>query len=152
MPRLHRTWIVIADAAHAKIWTQEKEKAPLTALDTGEFHADQAHHSRDLGSDHPGRSVESVGSSRHALEPKHDPRRLAASHFAKEVADFVERKAVEKSYERLVIVAPPHSLSDFRAALGKHAGALLIAEIHKDLTKTPVRELPSHLEPAVHFS
>jgi len=149
MSRLHRTWIVIADAAHAKIWTQEKEKSPLTALDGGEFHADQAHHSRDLGSDRPGRSVESIGGARHAVESKHDPRRLAAARFAKTVADFVEQKAVEKSYERLVIVAPPHALSDFRAALGKQAGALLVAEVNKDLTKIPVRDLPSHLEPMV---
>jgi protein required for attachment to host cells len=152
MSRPSRTWIIIADAARAKIWTQEKTGAPLTALEGGDFrNPNSAHHTRDLGSDRPGRSVESVGGARHAIQSKHDPRRSAAAGFASNVADFVEQKAVEKSYERLVIVAPPHTLNDFRHALGKHASALLVAEIHKDLTKTPTRELPPHLDPAVQF-
>lgn len=147
-----RTWIVIADAARAKIFVQEKNGAPLVALDKGEFYnRDSSHHTRDLGSDRPARSQESVGSARHAIEPKHDPRRLAAAEFAEDVADYLEQSAVSKRYDRLVIVAPPHMLSDLRKALGNHAEPLVVAEINKDLTKIPLHELPSHLGTAVRL-
>jgi len=151
MSRPSRTWIVIADAARAKIMVQAKAGEALTALEGGEFQNPALlHHSRDFKSDRPSRSMESAAVARHAIEPRHDPRRLAARDFAKELSAFVERSAIEKSYDRLVIVAPPHMLSDLRHALGRHADGMLIAGINKDLTKIPLHELPRHLEPVVH--
>ncbi len=150
MPHRRRTWILIADAAQAKIFAQDNPNERLIGVDQGVFHnPDTSHHTRDLGSDRPSRSIESVGKARHAVEPKHDPRRAAAADFAKDVARFVEQKAIDKSYERLVVVAPPHMLSDLRKALGQKSKALLVAEIDKDLTKIPVHDLPGHLESAI---
>jgi len=147
MTNRHRTWFLIADAVQARILTQATAGGPFTEVDHGTFlNEDMTHHIRDLGSDRPSRSIESVGKARHAIEPKHDPRRLAVANFAKDVARFVEQKAVDKSYDRLVVVAPPRMLSDLRKALGERAKALLVAEIDKDLTKVPMRELPGHLE------
>ena len=152
MPKQKRTWIVIADAARAKILVQTKAGEALTVLEGGEFHNPALlHHTRDFNSDRPSRSMESAGTARHSVEPRHDPRRTAATDFAKDIADFVERRAIEKSYDRLVIAAPPHMLSDFRSAIGRHAEAMLVAGINKDLTKVPLRELPQHLDSVVHF-
>jgi protein required for attachment to host cells len=147
-----RTWIVVADAARARIFVQEKHGEPLAALDQGDFHnPDSSHHTRDLGSDRPARSQESVGSARHAIEPKHDPRRMAAAAFAKDIAGYLEQGAMGKRYDRLAIVAPPHILGDLRKSLGKHTEALVVAELNKDLTKIPLHELPSHLESVIRL-
>jgi protein required for attachment to host cells len=150
MPHRRRTWFLVADAAQARIFAQDNPKERLVGVDEAVFHnPDTSHHSRELGSDRPARSFESVGKARHAIEPKHDPRRAAAANFAREIARFVEQKAIEKSYDRLVVVAPPHMLSDLRKALGEKAKALLVAEVDKDLTKIPVHDLPGHLESAI---
>lgn len=150
MPNRHRTWFLIADAAQARIFAQANANERLVEVDQGTFYnPDMSHHTRDLGSDRPARSVESVVKARHAIEPKHDPRRLAAASFAKDVARFIEQKAADKSYDRLVVAAPPHMLSDLRKALGQKAKALLVAEVDKDLTKSPLQDLPGHLESAV---
>jgi protein required for attachment to host cells len=152
MPHHKRSWILIADAAEARILVQEGAGEPLKLLDGAQFHnPDQSHHTHDLGTDHLPRTIESSGGARHAIEPKTDPRRHAAGGFAKTLAEFVERRAVEKSYDRLIVVAPPHMLSDLRKSMGKHAHALLAGELHKDLMKTPLHDLPSHLEPLIRF-
>jgi protein required for attachment to host cells len=149
MSHRQRTWFLIADATQANIFAQANANDRLVGVDQGTFrNPDTSHHTRDLGSDRPARSIESVGKARHALEPKHDPRRLAAARFAKDVAHFIEQKAIEKSFDRLVVAAPPHMLSDLRNALGQKAKALLIAEVSKDLTKVPLQDLPGHLESA----
>ena len=43
------------------------------------------------------------------------------------------------------LVAPPKMLGDLRAELTEAVRAVLYAELDKDLTKTPVKELPGHL-------
>jgi len=150
--RSSRTWILIADAAQAKILVQAKSGDSLTTLEGGEFHnPDESHHTRDLGSDRPSRSIESVGGARHAIEPRHDARRTAAASFAKTLSTFLERHALEDHYDRLVIVAPPRMLGTFRDALGQYAQQRLVAELNEDLTKTPLKKMPGHLEPHVHF-
>ena len=42
-------------------------------------------------------------------------------------------------------MAPPVTLGDLRKALSAHVKAAVYAELHKDLTKTPMHELPEHL-------
>lgn len=146
--RNSRTWILVADAKRATIYTREGAGEPLIAVEGGGFrNPDVSHHPRDLGSDRPARSVESVGGARHAIETRQDPRRIAAAHFAKEVAGFLERQVEGGGYDRLVIVAPPRMLSNFRTALGPHARAKLAAELNQDLTKIPIRDLSAHVEP-----
>jgi len=44
-----------------------------------------------------------------------------------------------------VIVAPPRTLADLRAAFHPDVQGLIIAEINKDLTKHPVGEIEQHL-------
>jgi protein required for attachment to host cells len=150
--RSSRTWVVIADSVRAKVLIQARSGDALTALAGAEFHSpDPSHHARDLGSDRPSRSIESVGGGRHAIEPKHDARRLTAAGFAGDLAGFLEHHAQEDNFDRLVIVAPSRMLGNFRNALGRHAEKKLVAELNEDLTKTPVRELPSHLEPILRF-
>jgi len=150
--RSSRTWIVVADAARGSILVQVQSGEPLTLLEGGEFHnPDPSHHARDLGSDRPSRSIESVGGARHAIEPKHDARRFAAGDFARNLSGFLERHANADSYDKLVIVAPPRMLSNFRNSLGRQARKRLVAELNEDLTKTPRDRIPGHLEPFIRF-
>jgi protein required for attachment to host cells len=150
MLHTRRTWFVIADATQAKIFAQAHANERWVGVDQGTFRSpDTSHHARDLGTDRPARSIESIGKARHAIEPKSDARRLAAARFAKDIARFVEQKAADKSYDRLVVAAPPHMLSDLRKAFGRQAKALLVAEVDKDLTKVPLQDLPGHLESVI---
>jgi protein required for attachment to host cells len=95
-----------------------------------------------------GRTFESSGSAggmRHAIEPRTDPHRELKRDFAKHLSKVLAQGLADKSYDRLVIVAPPTALGDLRASLSEPVKHVVYAELDKDLVKTPTAELPDHL-------
>jgi len=138
------TWILIADAARAQIYANHGPGKGIEAVEGAEFDADHRP-TRDILSDRPGRTYESAGVSRHAISPHHDPHRELKREFAARLAAVLDQRLAEKVYDRVILVAPPATLGDLREALSRHVRAVLYAEIDKDLTKTPVTELPAHL-------
>jgi protein required for attachment to host cells len=101
--------------------------------------------SHTLGTDRPGRSFESVGSTRHAIESQSDPHREQKRQFARRIAQAVGERQAASSFDRLVVVAPAVTMGDLRAAWSDKVKAAIVAELVADLTRTPVNELPAHL-------
>ncbi len=139
-----RTWIVVADGARARFLLNEGPGKGLTVALPGETSIPLPP-TRELGTDRPGRVFESADSSRHAMEPRADWRRFEKLQFARAVAEIIDRGARGKSFDRLVLVAPPKTLGDLRAALGSSSQSAIYGELAKDLTKVPIRDLPAHL-------
>ncbi len=140
-----RTWVVIADGGHAKVFESQWPDIDLAPVEGMVFSADlpPAH---ELVSDRAGRDYESHGHARHAIESHSDPHRELKRQFAKRVAGILETKLTEKRFDKLVIVAPPVTLGDLREALPKSVRAKVTAELAHDLVKTPHSELPRHLK------
>lgn len=139
-----RTWIVIADGAHAKVLERSAEKPTLRTVD-GLTVSIELPASRDMLTDRPGRSFESHGRARHAKESRSDPHRELKRSFAKHLAGLLKTNLADKRYERLVLVAPPATLGDLRDALVKTVRARVVAELGQDLVKTPHNQLRRHL-------
>jgi protein required for attachment to host cells len=138
------TWVLIADGARARVYVNYGPGKGIERVDGAEFTADHRP-DREILSDKPGRSFESVGETRHAYEPPHDPHRELKRSFAAMLAAMLEEKLGQKSFDRVVLVAPPAMLGDLRSALSAPLRAAVYAELDKDLTKTPAVELPQHL-------
>lgn len=139
-------WIVLADGMHARILRQDKHGAPLVpALDRELYEPDVHLFSRDLKSDAPGRSFESASSTRHAMEPRTDPKSHEKQLFARRVAELINTAATQGNFDQLVLVAPPKTLGDLRAQLDGHAKNLVIGEVPRNLLKIPAPDLPAHL-------
>jgi len=109
---------------------------------------------RELGTDHPGRSFPSVGGRVHALSGVSGPRsaqeptdwhELAERQFARDVAAALETAVRSKRIAALVVIAPPRTLAELRVAFHQDVKKKIIAEIDKDLTKHPVGEIERHL-------
>ena len=138
-----RTWILIADAGRARILAGDgtgglKQVAGL------HFEVDLPR-THDLVSDRQPRSMESVGSARHAISSGIDPHRKEKRRFVESMAAVLEEQLELKAFDRLVIVAPPQALGDFRDALTESVRARVVNEVAKDLTKTPNHEIAGHL-------
>lgn len=147
MSTKHNLWVIIADGEHARVVAPAAGQHFTTtlALDSASAHK----MSRDLGTDRPGRSVESggpgAGVTRHAIAPRQDPHKAAKHDFIVEVAEQLNRHAAAGDFDHLVLVAPGHALHDLREALSAPARALVTGTLVKDLTKTPDHDLASHL-------
>jgi len=138
------TWILIADGARARIFANHGPGKGIEVVEGATFEGDHRP-DHEIGSDKPGRSFESVGETRHAIQPHHDPHRELKRAFSERLAAMLEERLAAKAYDRVVLVAPPVTLGDLRAALSEHVRAAVYAELDKDLTKTPMAELPQHL-------
>ncbi len=133
---------VVADGAHARLIQRAGAAfAALTAFSSADAHRD----SSDLGSDRPGHGHESVGTARHAIEPRHDLHDLAKLAFAGEVADKIRELARDAGFDRLVLVAPTHTLQEIERQLGSALAAKVAGRCAKDLVKLPELELRGRL-------
>jgi protein required for attachment to host cells len=94
----------------------------------------------ELGSDRPGRTFDRA-SGRHSGVEQTDWHDRAEQEHARAVAALVERHFRANHVRRLLIVAPPRTLSVLRDALGSDTKKAVAAEIAKDLTKHPVHEI-----------
>jgi protein required for attachment to host cells len=138
------TWILVADGARARVLMNDGIGKGLQPALNGEMvHALPP--TRDMGTDRPGRSQQRNTAGRHAIQPHVDWHRFEKEKFSREMAALLDSAAERGAFHRLVLIAPPRSLGDLRAALGAKARSLVHAEIDKDLTHVTIRELPDHL-------
>jgi len=143
-----RTWIVLADGARARILLNEGPGKGVTPVLSRKDKAARKL-TRDLGADRPGRVFDSGGQGRHAMEPRVDWQEFEKARFAKDLSDVLDRAALKKSFDRLVLVAPPTALGNLRASLNDQTKRMVTGEIPKDLTKTPDHELASFLADSI---
>jgi protein required for attachment to host cells len=139
------SWIVVADGGHAKIFANEGPGKGLQPVSGEDFDANLAHAARDIVTDRPGRTFDSVGAGRHAKEPPSDPRRLEKEAFLGRVADHLGVCAEEGRFHRLVLVAEPRALGALRGQLSASLGKKVHAELAKDLTKATTEEIAAHV-------
>jgi protein required for attachment to host cells len=141
----HDTWILIADAARARLCVQEGRTGPCRTVRSF-AHPSAAGHDRDLGSDRPGRVQQRVvNGARSAIEPHLTPKRIEAAKFAREVMAAVAEALREDTQGRLTLVAPPRFLGLLRQAVRAPLRDRIDATVAADLTGVPEHELPDRL-------
>lgn len=159
--KLLRTWALIADGARARVLENHGSShgdLPPVSPGHGQSHNDwlpveglvfHGDHSatHDLVTDRQGRSFNSVGTGRSAIESKTDPHRDQKTKFASHLAAMLAEQLANGAYHRLIIAAPPATLGDLRRAISDRVRETVIAEFAHDLTKTPNHEIASHLKP-----
>lgn len=138
------TWVVVADSTRARIFNAESASAGLSEMETL-MHPEGRMHDREITSDLPGRSFDSKGSARHAMEPPTDPKHELAIEFARTIARHLDAARVKKDYEQLVIVAAPTFLGLLREQLNNTCRKLVAFELNKNLVQNTPEEIRSHL-------
>ncbi|HEX5643797.1 MAG TPA: host attachment protein, partial [Thermoleophilia bacterium] len=103
---MSRIRIVVADQAEAIFY--DAPSLDARPKEVGRISDPAAHlHDRDLASDRPGRSYESVGHARHAIERENDPRWQEAVRFARRISCRLDDALQKGEFEELIVVAGP---------------------------------------------
>lgn len=148
MPKPTTTWFLIADGARARIVAEEAGQ-DVHPVFRHVFAAPTRAPGRAAASDRPGRSFDSAGYGRHAMEPEEDWHTRTERNFARMLAEELENGANARAFDRLILVAPPRMLGQLREALGKNAAARLAGEIGKDLTHIDDKHIGERLHEAM---
>ncbi|TVP89024.1 MAG: host attachment protein [Thioalkalivibrio sp.] len=140
-------WIVVADAARARILRCEGRACHGLADVEAFSHTESRASPQDLVSDRPGRSwANPSGDGRHAMDEPTDPAHHERERFARMVADRLKSAHHEGVFKHLVIVASPSFLGALRDVLDRNVAQVVRAEVSKNVVKVEdLAVLRSHL-------
>jgi protein required for attachment to host cells len=140
---MNTTWILVAHRGGARLFESKQTGKDLSLVDDIP-HPEGRLKSKNLGTDRPGRSVDSHG-TRHALVQEQEPAAHIAEQFSQQLAGLLDDGRAQRRYGKLVLVAEPHFLGVLRAALSRETAALVTAVVNKDLGHVEPREIAKHL-------
>lgn len=141
------TWVLVADGATAKVFTYLGRSGGLEAIDGLMFQQDHLK-ARDINSDRDGGTYSGSaarGQGQGGYEPDRDAVQVREARFVKRVAETLEERFRRKEFDKLVVAAAPTALGDLRPHLSKELQAAIVAEVPKDLTKSPTPKLEAQL-------
>jgi protein required for attachment to host cells len=142
--RIHNgDWVVVCDGAKALILENAGDAAALN-LKTKEVHAQTDEKTSEQGTDAPGRSINSVGARRSAMEQT-DWHEQDEERFLTDLSKRLNAAVMAGEAKSLVLVAPPRALGLIRQAATPNLRKAVRAEIDKDFVKMPVHEIEKHL-------
>jgi protein required for attachment to host cells len=139
----HGEWVVVCDGAKALFLENDGDiRAPN--LKTVQVFEQKDLPTHLIGTDAPGRTFNSVGSARSAVEQTdfHDQAERA---FLTQLARHLEEALASGKTKSLIIVAPPRALGMIRPAYSHAVKSAVRIEVDKDLVKMPVHEIEKRL-------
>jgi protein required for attachment to host cells len=145
MPKKLKTWIVVADGSHARVYERIGRTDTLaTVLERDDPEARKRN--RDLVSDTRGRYTGGAGGPRHAMEVKVSPHQHLEDEFVRKLAGEIDQPANGAKFDRLILIMPPKALGEMRAALSQQTRARVVAELDRDLVSLNSKDLLVYLD------
>lgn len=144
MAKRHITWAVISNGAKARIMAHEDGRREWTCVRRYPP-SDAVRFACDWAAMRNGEAQIGDASARRAVEVGGDMRRSGNRQFTGVVAMALNRASAERRFDDLALIAPAATLSDLRAKLSTQTRGKLMAEVAKDLTRIPVRQLERDL-------
>jgi protein required for attachment to host cells len=140
-----KTWIVVADGSHARVFERVGKAGELTSV----FERDDPEarkRTSDLVSDTRGRSAGGAGGARHAMELKVTPHQHLENVFIRNLAHEIDQAATGSKFERLILALPPRALGEMRAALSQAARDRVVAEFDRELISLSEKALVAYVD------
>ena len=126
-------WVIVADQSRAIVYVHDTMSGPLRELFSLDNEAGRKS-IEELISDSGGRSFDSQGKGRHTLRhEKIDPKKHAATVFAKTIADRIQKVVHDGSCRGFALVAAPRFLGMLRDAVSIATTTEPYATVDKDV-------------------
>ncbi len=141
-----KTWIVVANNMCARFFLIEKG-FHLTEIETL-VHPNGRLREQDFMADRPGRGHESMGHTRHAVEPKMTAKKQDSIEFAKHIAQHLETQRATGAFTKLHLAANATFLGLLRHELSKQTVPLVGKEVEKNIIHLTPNKISDYFRPA----
>lgn len=141
------TLVMVANSSFARLYKAINNHA-LAELETWD-HPKSRLHDQDLVTSRPGRSFDSVGPGRHAMQTQISPKTQEFHNFAKDLALQLEKAVLKGDVKKIYIAAPPTFLGILRQRLSNSVASLVAGEIPKDFTTMSSEQIRDYLPPVI---
>ena len=138
-------WILVADAAKARIFSTVKLGDKWTAVNELD-HPESRQKISELYRDSPNVMSSSANAGKDVIEPATDLKEKEVEAFAREVSDFLEENHHNNVFDQLYVIAAPSFLGTLRPMLHKGVEGKIVESINKNITDLPVDELQERLQ------
>ncbi|HET7315384.1 host attachment protein [Salinisphaera sp.] len=139
-----KQWIVVADAAAARLFS--RENAGSLARVEAFYHDQSRKHEGDLRTGGKGEVEDSAAHGRHQADPQTRTSEKHEDIFAKQVAARLKSGLNDNAFDELVLVAAPQFLGRLRDHLDSPLSRHVVATIDKDWTNQKDSEIEKHLD------
>lgn len=139
------TWILVANRSGATLFESNWPGVSMRRLQDIS-HPQGGLQNRELDSDKPGRSFDSLGEGRHSLSKEHAPSEKIAQEFARDLAGMLNKGRTRNAYDQLILMAEPKFLGLLRSALDSNAAALVTQTVNKELLEVSEADVASYLK------
>jgi protein required for attachment to host cells len=130
---MKKTWILVADSTHARIFTAASPSSALQEIETL-AHPESRLHEQKLTSDLPGKAGGSGTGTGHAYQSETDPKKYEAEQFARYIAGHLQQALDAGRFEQLLLIASPSFLGVLRGQLSSNVQKKTCYELDKNIT------------------
>jgi protein required for attachment to host cells len=141
---MNTTWVLVADSSRARIFEADAPSAALREIETL-AHPESRLHEQDLTSDLPGRSFDSHGQGRHAMEAKLSPKQQERLSFVHQICDRLDSAVEQGRYQQLILVATPSLLGLLRKHVSTDTEKRISYELDKNIAQLSAEQIRKHL-------
>lgn len=129
-----RTWILVADGGNARCLNFPQSSKEAVTIE-GQVYASHAEPTREIDADRAGRTFDSHGRGRHAIEQRVVAHNEQEHAFLANIVRQLDIAFEADAFDDLVVVAPPKPLGYLREIMPKRLRNRMRAEMQKDLVK-----------------
>jgi len=141
---MKKTLILVADMAHARIFSAETRTSSLNEIETI-AHPEGRQHEQQLTSSLPGRQMNRTHAGHHTVSDKGNIKKQAAINFARKLSQRLEDVYNKQEVRELIVIAAPSFLGLLRTHMGHTLSKLISWELPKNLIKQDVKSIRQHL-------
>lgn len=135
---MQTTLILAADNTRARLFAAQGRQTQLTEI-ADLIHPEGRLSNSGQDSDKPGRSYDSRGGARHAMEPPTSRKQKESGMFAGRIAEMVKENS--NRFDDLIIICAPRFLGELR----KHLDPALQERIRKEIRKSIAHDEARHI-------
>ena len=139
------TWILSANRSNASLFESDWPGKSMRRLQDIS-HPKGRLQNKDINTDKPGRSFDSMGQGRHSMGSDQEPISHVAQQYASELAELLNKGRLTNAYEKLVLIAEPKFLGILRAALDKNTALLVVQSVNKELLDLKEEDVGKYLQ------
>jgi len=133
------TWVVVADNSCARIFARDHQQKMLREIADLTRPAGRMSPAKRHNTERPGRSHDSRGENRHAMEPQTSLQEKELNLFVKHIIEFLDSH--NKEFNDLIIVCAPKLLGLLRQHMDKSLTAKVTGEIRKDIAHLNINDI-----------
>ncbi len=142
---MKRQWIVVANAAHARLFSRALPTDPLIPLSVLE-HPESRLKGSELGDERPGHEATDNSPGGNRYEPRTDVRRKEHQKFAQEISQRLDAGLAAGDFDALLVYASNPFLGELKAQLSEAVQKRLQATFDRDLTSFGLDEIERRLQ------